>query len=71
MLGGELVSILCHFGHHRPSQRSQLDLSDLQVKTFCRGCRAPMIRVASKWRVEATVGRGAAWIARGRVPKSS
>jgi hypothetical protein len=61
---------MCRLWGHRPSHRSQLDLSDLQVKTYCSRCGTPMIRLASKWRAETSLGSGAAWIARGRVPKA-
>jgi hypothetical protein len=38
-------------GHHRPSHRSELDLNDLQVKTYCRRCGAMLVFADHKWRV--------------------
>ena len=59
---------MCRLNGHSPSSRSQLDLNDLKVKTYCRRCGAPMIRIASKWQAEESLGPGAAWMARGEPP---
>jgi len=40
---------LCRMGHHRPSRRSELDLSDLRVKSYCKRCGAGLIRSHGKW----------------------
>jgi hypothetical protein len=41
--------MLCRLGYHRPSHRSQLDLRDQQVKTYCKRCGAVLVLVGDKW----------------------
>jgi len=38
------LNIACRLGRHRPSRRWQLDLLDQQVKSYCRGCGAVIVR---------------------------
>jgi len=49
---GNPVRFLCRLGYHRPSSRSQLDLRDQQVKTYCRGCGEVLVRDGDKWQVQ-------------------
>jgi hypothetical protein len=39
-------------GRHRPSRRSELDLLDLQVRSYCKRCGATMVRSGHKWQIE-------------------
>jgi hypothetical protein len=50
--GGCVVTFLCRLGRHQPSRRSELDLVNLQFKSFCRRCGMIMIRVGNRWQVQ-------------------
>jgi len=50
-----VVHLLCRLGRHLPSGRSQLDLTDEQVKSYCKLCGAVLIHSQGSVVIESPV----------------